>query len=45
MDDILSAAIEAAKAAGDIALHYFRTNLTVETKAGSLAGHASGPGV
>ncbi|MBI3248424.1 MAG: histidinol phosphate phosphatase [Deltaproteobacteria bacterium] len=33
MDDILSAAIDAAKAAGDIALHYFRTNLTVETKA------------
>ena len=33
MDKILSAAIEAAKAAGDIARHYFRTNLTVETKA------------
>jgi histidinol phosphatase-like enzyme (inositol monophosphatase family) len=33
MDDILSAAIDAAKAAGDIALHYFRSNLTVETKA------------
>lgn len=33
MDDILSAAIGAAKAAGEIALHYFRTNLTVETKA------------
>ncbi len=33
MDDTLSAAIDAAKAAGDIALHYFRTNLTVETKA------------
>jgi histidinol phosphatase-like enzyme (inositol monophosphatase family) len=33
MDDILSTAIEAAKAAGDIALHYFRSNLTVETKA------------
>lgn len=33
MDAILSAAIDAATAAGDIALHYFRTNLTVETKA------------
>lgn len=33
MDKILSAAIEAAKAAGDIARHYFRTNLAVETKA------------
>jgi histidinol-phosphatase len=33
MDEILSAAIDAAKAAGDIALHYFRTNLIVETKA------------
>lgn len=33
MDEVLSAAIEAAKAAGEIALHYFRTNLTVETKA------------
>jgi histidinol phosphatase-like enzyme (inositol monophosphatase family) len=33
MDGILSAAIDAAKAAGDVALHYFRTNLTVETKA------------
>src|SRR5919106_5105758 len=33
MDETLSAAIEAAKAAGEIALHYFRTNLTVETKA------------
>jgi histidinol-phosphatase len=33
MDDILSAAIEAARAAGEIALQYFRTNLTVETKA------------
>lgn len=33
MDTILSATIEAAKAAGDIARHYFRTNLTVETKA------------
>lgn len=33
MDTILAAAIDAAKAAGDIALHYFRTNLTVETKA------------
>lgn len=33
MDDILAAAIEAARAAGEIALHYFRSNLTVETKA------------
>src|SRR5262245_49889727 len=33
MDDVLRAAIEAAKAAGEIALHYFRTNLVVETKA------------
>ncbi len=33
MDEILNAAIEAAKAAGEVALHYFRTNLTVETKA------------
>ena len=33
MDEILSAAIEAAKAAGEIAQHYFRTNLSVETKA------------
>jgi histidinol-phosphatase len=33
MDEILTAAIAAAKAAGEIALHYFRTNLTVETKA------------
>jgi histidinol-phosphatase len=33
MDDVLNVAIEAAKAAGEIALHYFRTNLTVETKA------------
>jgi histidinol-phosphatase len=33
MDTILSAAIEAAKAAGEIARHYFRTNLSVETKA------------
>ncbi len=32
MDEILGAAIEAAKAAGEIALHYFRTNLAVETK-------------
>ena len=32
-DPILIAAIDAAKAAGEIALHYFRTNLTVETKA------------
>jgi histidinol-phosphatase len=33
MDATLAAAIDAAKAAGDVALHYFRTNLTVETKA------------
>ncbi len=33
MDEILTTAIAAAKAAGEIALHYFRTNLTVETKA------------
>jgi histidinol phosphatase-like enzyme (inositol monophosphatase family) len=33
MDEILVVAIDAAKAAGEIALHYFRTNLTVETKA------------
>ena len=33
MDEILSTAIEAAKAAGEIARHYFRTNLSVETKA------------
>jgi len=33
MDTLLSTAIEAAKAAGDIALHYFRTNLTIEIKA------------
>lgn len=33
MDAILNAAVEAAKAAGEIALHYFRTNLKVETKA------------
>lgn len=33
MDEILSAAIEAAKAAGEIARYYFRTNLAVETKA------------
>ena len=33
MDAILGAAIEAAKAAGEVALHYFRTNLQVETKA------------
>jgi histidinol-phosphatase len=33
MDDILNSAIAAARAAGEIALHYFRTNLTVETKA------------
>jgi histidinol-phosphatase len=33
VDTILSAAIEAAKAAAEVALHYFRTNLKVETKA------------
>lgn len=33
MDAILNAAIEAAKAAGEVALHYFRTNLAVEIKA------------
>lgn len=33
MNDILNTAIDAAKAAGEIALHYFRTNLTIETKA------------
>src|SRR5215510_445652 len=33
MDDVLDAAIAAARAAGEIALHYFRTNLTVEIKA------------
>jgi histidinol-phosphatase len=33
VDEVLNTAIEAAKAAGDIALRYFRTNLTVETKA------------
>jgi histidinol phosphatase-like enzyme (inositol monophosphatase family) len=33
MDSILTAAIDAARAAGEVALHYFRTNLTVETKA------------
>ena len=33
MDAILSAAVEAAQAAGEIAQHYFRTNLSVETKA------------
>jgi histidinol-phosphatase len=33
MDAIIGAAIEAAKAAGEVALHYFRTNLKVETKA------------
>src|SRR5713101_3177516 len=33
MDEVLSTAIEAAKAAGEIALHYFRGNLIVETKA------------
>jgi len=33
MDEVLTVAIDAAKAAGEIALRYFRTNLTVETKA------------
>ena len=33
MDEILNTAIAAARAAGEVALHYFRTNLTVETKA------------
>ena len=33
MDKILTTAIEAAKAAGEIALRYFRTNLAVEIKA------------
>jgi len=33
MDEILNTAMAAAKAAGEIALRYFRTNLTVETKA------------
>ncbi len=33
MDQVLTAAIDAAKAAGEVTLHYFRTNLTVETKA------------
>jgi histidinol-phosphatase len=33
MDEILNTAIAAAKAAGEIALNYFRTNLTVEIKA------------
>jgi histidinol-phosphatase len=33
VDTIIGAAIEAAKAAGEVALHYFRTNLKVETKA------------
>ena len=33
MDAMLSAAIEAAKAGGEVAWHYFRTNLSVETKA------------
>jgi histidinol phosphatase-like enzyme (inositol monophosphatase family) len=33
MDDILNTAIEAARAASEIALRYFRTNLIVETKA------------
>ena len=33
MDEVLTVAIAAARAAGEIALHYFRTNLTVETKA------------
>lgn len=33
MNDVLTAAIEAAKAAGEVALHYFQGNLIVETKA------------
>lgn len=33
MDTILNAALEAAKAAAEVALYYFRTNLKVETKA------------
>ncbi|HKA54616.1 MAG TPA: inositol monophosphatase family protein [Candidatus Binatia bacterium] len=33
MDEVLDAAIAVARAAGEIALRYFRTNLTVETKA------------
>lgn len=33
MNVILTAAIDAARAAGEVALHYFRTNVTVETKA------------
>ena len=33
MDRVLTVAIEAARAAGEIALAYFRTQLTVETKA------------
>jgi histidinol-phosphatase len=33
MDKLLATAIEAARAAGEIALKYFRTNLVVETKA------------
>jgi histidinol-phosphatase len=33
MDDVLNAALNAAKSAGEVALHYFRTNLKVETKA------------
>jgi histidinol-phosphatase len=33
MDETLNTAIEAAKAAGEIAMHYFRTNLPVERKA------------
>jgi histidinol-phosphatase len=33
VDDILNTAIGAAKAAGEVALRYFRTNLTVEIKA------------
>ncbi len=32
-DLILTAAVEAARAAGNVALHYFCTQLTVETKA------------
>ncbi|MEW6298360.1 MAG: inositol monophosphatase family protein [Thermodesulfobacteriota bacterium] len=33
MDEVLRTAIEAAKAAGEVARFYFRTNLAVETKA------------
>ena len=33
MDDVLSAAVDAAKAAGEIALRYFCSDLAIETKA------------